>query len=64
MTLNEDQLDNLITLLKGWESIRRELDRVTDLAFVLLMTSLGEELKWSQEKIGKLLLTGLMDSEK
>lgn len=63
MELNSKQLENLKALLNCWEFIRGELDRMTDLAFALSMTGLGEELKWSQEKIKKFLPIELTDKE-
>jgi hypothetical protein len=61
MNLNQEQLENLKKLLCEWKDILEKSDCMVDLAFGLCMTGLGEEIKWSMEKIKKFIPMGLMD---
>ncbi len=63
MELNHEQLENLKKLLSGWNEVADRLDQMANLAYGLSMIGLGEELKWSTEKIKKFMPMGLMDED-
>jgi len=61
MDFNHAQLENLKELLNEWNEVAKRMNQMTDIAYGLSMIGLGEELKWSVEKIRKFLPMGMME---